>query len=489
MRPIEVVLVVGAVGLVLTWMAGARARRWVPALLAVVAAVHLFVEGWRLAMLPAYVVIGLGLIGALVRSGPPAPKRRGWWTAGRAVLGTVVLVLVAAVPVLWPVIRLPKPSGPYAVGQTWLVVVDSSRKERFSTEPGAIRRFPVKIWYPATPGSTGMPADYADPREFAAPGLPAPLFGHLRLMKTNALIGAPLATDQRFPLLVFSHGYGGTFGQNTVQMEELASRGYVVASIAHPGESAWAPFPDGGGMPMDTATTNRMVRRATPEAMKEMLADMAKFDSIATPEEGVPMLRSFLAKTDEPLRSESVAEWAADTRVLLDLFATFDHGGADTPFHGRVDLDRIGVFGMSYGGATAGEFCRLDDRCKAGLNIDGGQYGGLMDDSLRVPFMIMSSSQAYGLHLPVLAVTRAPAFLVKVPETTHVGLTDLPLLAPRVFRWIGLSGSLDADRRSRIMTAYVVAFFDSFLKKEPSPLLEGPSAEFPEVSIVKRNLP
>ncbi len=482
-------LVVGAVVLVLTWMAGARARRWVPVLFGALGVLHVIVEGWRLAMAPVYLVIVAALIGALLRSGPSAPARRGWVAAIRIVAGVALLLLVTAPPFLWPVVRLPIPTGPYAVGRTWLVVVDSSRRERFSTEPDAKRRFPVKIWYPATPGATGTAAPYADPREFAGAGLPPALFRHVRLMKTSALIGAPLATDQRFPLLVFSHGYGGTFGQNTVQMEELASRGYVVASIAHPGESAWAPFPDGGGMAMDTGIANNQARRATPEAIKAALAQMAKFDSVETPEAGVPLLREFIATTDEPIRSESLAEWTADTRVLIDLFSTFDHGDARSPFHGRVDLDRIGVFGMSYGGATAGEFCRLDRRCKAGLNIDGGQYGGLVDDSLQVPFLIMASSQAYGIHLPVLALTRAPAYLVKVPETTHLGLTDVPLLAPRVFRWIGLSGSLDADRRSRIMTAYLVAFFDSFLKKEPSPLLEGPSSEFPDVSIVKRNLP
>ena len=58
-----------------------------------------------------------------------------------------------------------------------------------------------------------------------------------------------------------------------------------------------------------------------------------------------------------------------------------------------------------------------------------------------------------------------------------------------LLRWAGVTGKLDPDRRERIMTAYVLGFFDTYLKNQPSPLLDGPSTEFPEVSIVRRNTP
>jgi hypothetical protein len=44
---------------------------------------------------------------------------------------------------------------------------------------------------------------------------------------------------------MFSHGYGGVIMQNTVLMEELASHGYVVFSIAHPYEAVVTAFPNG----------------------------------------------------------------------------------------------------------------------------------------------------------------------------------------------------------------------------------------------------
>ena len=490
MRPIETIVVLGAALVLLGWGMGWRARRALPRLLALVALIHIVVEGQRLSMWPAYAIVLVAAIGGTVRSARTPSKGPRWRRVLRGVAAAIVFLMAIPLPFLWPVMRLPAPGGPFGVGQGWLVVTDSSRRERFAFGGGGVRRFPVKIWYPAAAGTTGPRAPYAEPRELGGLGLPPILFSHVRLIRTHAILGAPLAPGDRFPILVFSHGYGGGFGQNTVQMEELASRGYVVASIAHSGEASWAPFPDGTGIGLDTSIVNWMRRQAAdPDAMKKALAAMARFDSATTPAAGLAELRRFVGEADEPLRTESVAEWTADTRAVLDLLATFDHGGAPSPFHGRFDLGRIGVFGMSYGGATAGDFCRQDNRCKAALNMDGGQYGGMVNDSLRVPFLIMASSQAYSVHVPVLELTRGPAYLIKVPETNHIGLTDLSLLAPTAFRWAGITGKLDPLRRERIMTAYVLAFFDTYLKSQPSPLLDAPSPEFPEVTIVRRTPP
>ncbi len=490
MRLFEMILVAGAALLVAGWAMGWRARRAVPLFLVALTGIQIVVEGQRLAMWPVYAILLVAAVAATVRLKRQPPRRSGWRQVLRWVAAAILLLTAIPLPSLWPVMRLPTPAGRYGIGQGWMVVVDSSRRERFATKPGAIRRFPVKIWYPAPAGTTGPRAPYGEPREFAGAGMPPFLFSHVGLIRTNAILGAPLATGDRFPILIFSHGYGGGFGQNTVQMEELASQGYVIASIAHPGEAGWAPFPDGTGMGMDTGIVNMMRRQAAePDGMKKALAAIARFDSVKTPEAGLAELRRFIAEGPEPLRSESVAEWAADTRALVDLLATFDHGGASSPFHGRLDLGRLGVFGMSYGGATAGDFCRQDDRCQAALNMDGGQYGGLINDSLRVPFLIMASSQAYSVHVPVLELTRGPAYLIKVPETNHIGLTDLSLFAPVAFRAAGITGKLDPERRERIMTAYVLAFFDTYLRNTHSPLLDGPSTEFPEFSIVRRHVP
>ena len=46
-------------------------------------------------------------------------------------------------------------------------------------------------------------------------------------------------------MLIFSHGYTGTFTDSTFLFEDLASRGYVVVSIAHASDNTAVEFPDG----------------------------------------------------------------------------------------------------------------------------------------------------------------------------------------------------------------------------------------------------
>jgi predicted dienelactone hydrolase len=486
-RPLEWVLAIGAGLLLLGWAAGGRVRRWWPLGLAAVGVLHVLLEGQRLVMWPVYLIVAVAALVVLRRRGGKAPPRGRWRAIGRWAVAGLILIVAVPLPWLWPVMKLPAPSGPYRVGTRWMVVEDLARPERFAV--GRHREFPVKAWYPIDPATRGPMAPYATVAELTMGGpIPPILFQQGRYIKTHSVLDAEPARGERFPVLIFSHGYGGYAAQNTPQMEELASLGYAVFSIAHPGEATAAPFPDGRVILVDSSVTRRTRALATDTAgMARSFALMARFDSVATREARQALFRELVAATPEPIKTESVKEWSLDTKVLVDLLERMNAGAVPSPFTGRLDLDRLGVFGMSYGGATAGEFCRLDRRCKAGLNIDGGQFGGFMDDSLTTPFLILASSQAYGVHKPALDVLRGPGYLVKIPETTHMGLTDLTLQGPTLFRWTGLTGRLDPDRRMRLMSEYIVAFFDTYLRGKPAPLLDGPSARDPDVAFVRSN--
>ena len=64
---------------------------------------------------------------------------------------------------------------------------------------------------------------------------------------------------------------------------------------------------------------------------------------------------------------------------------------SDGRFKSRVDLARVGVFGHSFGGAQAAQFCSQDIRCKAGVNIDGRPFGTVITNGIPVPFMFLLS--------------------------------------------------------------------------------------------------
>jgi len=492
MRPFEWVTGAFIVVIAWYWFRGRRPENilaWA-GVLAVIVSVLL--EGPRAVMVPAYVFIATALVLSLRPPVAGKAPRGGWLrTTARGLLALVVLLLGVAVPWLWPVIKLPVPTGPHPIGTAWLVVRDTGRVERFGTS-GNPREFPVQIWYPTTSDARGKHAPYARAAEMSFVGMiPAFLGAQATLVRTHAILDAPVAPG-RAPVLIFSHGYSGYIAQNTPQMEELASRGYIVASIGHTGEASAAPFPDGRVVPMDTSVLatlrGEMAKSQQPGAdPKRMMDSLGEALSAADPVLRQSRFRAFLQRTPEPLRSESVREWALDTKALVNRMEAINAGTVSSPLQGHLDLEHLGVFGMSYGGATAGEFCAQDSRCRAAINIDGGQYGRLVDDSLMVPLLIIGSEQAYAVHVPVLDLARGPAWLIRVPETNHIGLTDLSLQGP-VFAWMGVTGKLNPHRREAIMTDFTVGFFEKYLMNRNPELFDGLAARFPEVKITSRNV-
>jgi hypothetical protein len=257
-------------------------------------------------------------------------------------------------------------------------------------------------------------------------------------------------------------------------MEDLAGRGYVVFSISHTHDAGGTVFPDGRIVGLDPAI---MAMFSDMAGMQDSLAAaIAALEKATTPEARQRAFRSFV-RHNAPRIEASVPVWKADTRFLLDRLETLGPGEPGGRFAGTLDLARIGILGMSFGGSNAGEVCRVDPRCKAGLNLDGQQFGPLvLEDSLTVPFMIISSSMALPIHRPAFDRLRGPGYLVHLRGTEHMGLTDVPLVSPRLFRWMGLTGTMPVDRSEALMTEYIGAFFDRYLRGLPAPVLTAPPA-------------
>lgn len=56
-------------------------------------------------------------------------------------------------------------------------------------------------------------------------------------------------------------------------------------------------------------------------------------------------------------------------------------------------------------------------------------------------------------------------------------------MVTRLWRLVGLSGSIAPRRMLALTNDYVGAFFDKHLMGVPEPLLDGPSAQYPEVRL------
>lgn len=95
----------------------------------------------------------------------------------------------------------------------------------------------IEVWYPASDSVLGEATELADFHQFVPASVEA-VIGAIELppVETGAVRDAPLRVPEApYPVVVFSHGFGGMRIQSIDYAVHLASRGYVVAAADHPG--------------------------------------------------------------------------------------------------------------------------------------------------------------------------------------------------------------------------------------------------------------
>ncbi|REE97868.1 alpha/beta hydrolase family protein [Thermomonospora umbrina] len=370
--------------------------------------------------------------------------------AGSALLAPAVSAAPRAqapVPTASPadVPRLPEPTGPHPVGTTALHLKDSSRPDQWVPTAKA-RELMVSLWYP-TKARRGPRSQYMTPKESElflkgtrVTGIP---YDALSTTVTHAIKDAePAGPKGRLPLVVLSPGFTMPRVTLTALAEELASRGYVVAGIDHTYENHATTFPDG--------------RIATCVACDH-------------DEE-----RDFGPRT-------SVGR-AADVSFVLDELT-----GSRPEWRGSalIDASRIAMVGKSIGGAAAMATMIKDPRVRAGINMDGTMYAPIPQNGMSRPFMYLGAPDHHGpgggdrsWDRDWPSMTGWKRWLT-VTGSRHQTFTDLPVLAEHFGHDLGQD--LTAARSVEITRAYVRAFVDLHLRHRRQPLLNGPSARFPEV--------
>lgn len=257
---------------------------------------------------------------------------------------------------------LPSPSGKYFVGVTYLSFIDENRKELFDNNQGSNREMTVKAWYPSDTKSNPEPYLLNAEAEFVVSYFQFPEI--YKNLKTNSSRDVPLSTkENKFPILIFSHGWGEHYSQNSILMEELASHGYIVFSIAHHYECKFSSFPDGRIIYIDMNSLRFqkiMQEQQNPKAM-ELLQKMY---NASNDEERMQVLVE-TSNALPTILTESPKHWAEDHAFFIDRLK--DINSEHKIFKDKLDLDRIDVFGMSLGGMATVEICMNDNRVKAGI--------------------------------------------------------------------------------------------------------------------------
>lgn len=365
-------------------------------------------------------------------------------------------VLTLIVYYLWAVnatgFTLPPPTGKNDVGTIELELVDHSRINPFagnSSSPGP-RSFMIQLFYPAKNAHKYPLAPYMGPgtATFYDLGFGIPN-GTMSLIQTNSHAGAPIKSSGDTQLILFSTGYGISRTLYTTLAENLASHGYLVASIDHPYDASVVEFPDGSLIYMDST-----VNMDDPDTVLKIL-DLRVKDTQFT----LDLLRSNLTKSIPGVRT-------------------------------RLKIQETGMFGHSLGGATAAELMLTERRISGGLNLDGSIQGEAIEKGLAKPFLLMGvpshnldSDPSWASFWAHLTGWRRSLVLA---DSEHFTYSDLPPVV-KLFGLVpdGLAsvlGSIDGARASELERAYILAFFNFVLRGKSDSLFDGPSPLYPEIS-------
>lgn len=349
-------------------------------------------------------------------------------------------------------------AGSYPVGTRSFVFTDAART----------RTLTVQVWYPAAESARAA-ADAGFPiADFVAPGpardafeaalAAAPANGPTR--RTHAALDAPLADAAgQWPLVLFSHCFECARFSTFSIAERLASHGFVVAAADHAGGSLWENL---AGIKTDLS----------PEFLDVRAADMR-------------------ALLDEALYAKA-ASWPAELR-------------------GKLDTERVGAYGHSFGGATVGLVLNQDARVKAGLALAVPLANPIFPQvamaKIAVPVFFLLAVEDNSITevgndfiRDNFEAATTPAWKAEVKDAGHFSFADT----------CGVPAGFDAgctheDRQTfpgesftyiepalgrTIAQAYTLAFFEATLNGSPQARKYLNSAHWPEwVSISTRNTP
>jgi dienelactone hydrolase len=303
------------------------------------------------------------------------------------------------------------------------------------------------IWYPA--GSAAAADKYLPDTvrlewEHQRPRLINLLTRDLAKVRSHSAADVPVATVGRpYPVLIMR---GSALNFSSLA-EDLASHGYVVVDLEIPST----------GNPELCAGSDEQRQDCATKMMSPLMHGMGR---------------------------------------ALDHLQTL--AAAQGRFTDTLDLNRVGVFGYSFGGAQAAQFCSRDARCKAGVDIDGRPLGSVIESGIQVPFMFLLSDHLEATDATSLRILgQIQAIYDHQPPQTRLRVfirgahhftfsDDGALLKSTVFRAVlrVLAGLRIGGRRQVEVTSYAVrTFFDAHLKNNNSGAPALASAGFPELVV------
>ncbi len=334
-------------------------------------------------------------------------------------------------------VQLIKPTGKYLIGTSIYKWTDESREMKIRPDLSQQRVIVTQFWYPAKPDSSLTKAPYSA------------LSKDYQKTVGNSYLRASITEEiDEIPLIILVPGRGTERFLYTTIAEELASQGFVVASVDMP-EIGYVIYQDGFTLlPSDEFKT--------PSGM------------MAGPYERVD---AFFEKPTEMGYQDLL--FAIKKITELNTYA----------FDSKIKLRSIGVFGHSLGGRIAGELTAKSEKVKALATMEGipprdVRYEG----KIVVPSLMMCGSgtlkYAVDNYNSFIDNRKNIVYMTELVEFGHNSMTDNPYIYPENFRY-----EIDSKKALEISRTLLTDFFKEYLIGEAGFYEKNKDIEF--VKMVK----
>ncbi|XP_036942072.1 platelet-activating factor acetylhydrolase isoform X1 [Acanthopagrus latus] len=304
------------------------------------------------------------------------------------------------------------------------------------------------------------------------------LFGSFKI---PAYLDAPFKSNGKCPVVIFSHGLGAFRTLYSAICAELASRGFIVASVEHRDESASATYYFREKTESEKANDN--VPKTSASAQDSMVREWIYYRVLQHGE------------SEFPLRNKQVKQRADECILALDRLTQINSGIPVqnvlqtkfdwTTLENSMDLCRIAAVGHSFGGATVIEALCKEVKFKCGVALDAWMFP--LDDEIfprvKQPIFFINSEKFQWAgnisRMKKLDSASIQRKMITIRGTVHQSFPDFTFLTGN---WIGklmkLKGEIDPEIAIDLSNKATLAFLQRHLGLEANfnqwdPLIDG----------------
>ncbi|MEA4874658.1 hypothetical protein [Anaerorhabdus sp.] len=328
-----------------------------------------------------------------------------------------ILLICTGWLLLFPKVPLIETTGKYDISEESTFYKDTKRVEIYTSD-GSYRELPVTFWYPQKQEE-----------------------------------------NQKYPLILFSHGSFGVKESNLTLYRELASHGYIVVSIDHTYQC------------FSTKLSNGKTVRVSSEFMKEIASENPQ----KKPEESFIHFKKWM-----DIRS-------GDINLVLDtIIENVSNKSKELDVYKYIDTTQIGLIGHSLGGSAVLGVGRQRDDISAVISLEApfladiksvDEKGNFIFEQSDYPIPVLNiysdaswknlrNWKQYEENAKLLDIESETIQNVYLKGIGHFSLTDLSLSSPFLTMLLDGGHTKNNPQETLIeINEICLSFLNKFMKK------------------------